>query len=62
MTRPTEEEIREAGRRMQRGGPLGTGSSRMADRLVADAGEDGDDVAFQILDAATNVKPRRWAR
>ena len=34
----------------------------MADRLVADAGEDGEDVAFQILDAATDVKPRRWAR
>ncbi|HEY9375236.1 hypothetical protein [Streptomyces sp.] len=65
MTEPTPEQIQEAGRRLQRGGILGTGSSKYADQVVAqaeEAGLDGQDVAFQILGAAAEYTPRPWAR
>jgi len=62
MTRPTPEEIQKAGRQLQRGGLLGTGSSRLANRLVDEAGDDGQGVAMDILDAAADYEPRRWAR
>lgn len=62
--RPTAEEIREAGRQLQRGGVLGRGSSKKADQVVKqaeEAGLDGQAVAFQILGAAAEHKPR-WGR
>lgn len=65
MPKPTPDQIREAGRQLQRGGLLGRGSSKAAERLVAEAEEaglDGRDVAFQILGAAAEHKPRPWAR
>lgn len=65
MPKPTPEDIREAGRQLQRGGLLGTGSSKKADQVVAqaeEAGLNGQDVAFQILGAAAEFEPRRWAR
>lgn len=62
MPKPTPEQIAEAGRKLQRGGLLGTGSKKMADRLVEEAGEDGEVVAFQILSAACDHQPRPWAR
>ena len=62
MAKPTPEQIAEAGRQLQRGGFLGTGSRKLADRLVEEAGEDGEAVAFQILDAACDHQPRPWAR
>ncbi|MFD4547258.1 hypothetical protein [Streptomyces sp. NPDC058466] len=62
MPQPTPDQIREAGRQLQRGGLLGTGSSKLADRLVEEAGEDGREVAFQIMGAAADHKPRPWAR
>jgi hypothetical protein len=62
MPKPTSEQIQEAGRQLQRGGLLGTGSSRLADRLVAEAGDDGQNVAMDILGAAADHKPRPWAR
>ncbi len=64
MPKPTPEEIAEAGRQLQRGGILGRGSSKKADRVVAqaeEAGLDGQAIAFQILGAAADHKPRRWA-
>jgi hypothetical protein len=63
--KPTPEQIREAGRKLQRGGILGTGSSKYADKVVKEAEEaglDGQEIAFQILGAAAGYKPRRWAR
>lgn len=63
--KPTPEQIAEAGRQLQRGGLLGRGSSKKADKLVAEAeaaGLDGRDIAFQILGAAGDHKPRPWAR
>ncbi|MWA08778.1 hypothetical protein [Streptomyces sp. BA2] len=59
---PAPEEIQDAGRQLQRGGFLGTGSSKLADKLVEDAGEDGQAVAMAILSAAADHKPRPWAR
>ncbi|MDQ0758715.1 hypothetical protein [Streptomyces canus] len=62
MPKPTPEQIQEAGRQLQRGGLLGTGSSKLADRLVEEAGDNGQQVAGQILGAAADHKPRPWAR
>lgn len=62
MSKPTPEQIAEAGRQLQRGGVLGRGSSKLADRLVEEAGEDGEAVAYQILGAACDHQPRPWAR
>ncbi|MFI9598911.1 hypothetical protein ACIHCX_03350 [Streptomyces sp. NPDC052043] len=65
MPKPTPDQIRKAGRQLQRGGLLGRGSSKKADQLVRDAEEaglDGRDVAFQILGAAADYEPRPWAR
>jgi hypothetical protein len=62
MPKPTPQQIQEAGRQLQRGGLLGTGSSRLANRLVDEAGDDGQDVAMDILGAAADHKPRPWAR
>lgn len=62
--RPTPDEIREAGRQLQRGGLLGRGSSKRADKVVKQAeaaGIDSRDVAFQVLGAAADHKPR-WRR
>lgn len=58
MSKPTPEEIDKAGRQLQRGGFLGRGSSKLADKLCDDAGDASQDVAFQILDAAANYQPR----
>lgn len=65
MPKPTPEQIQEAGRQMQRGGLLGTGSTKKADQVVKqaeEAGLDGQAVAFQILGAAADYKPRPWSR
>lgn len=65
MPKLTPEQIQEAGRQMQRGGILGTGSTKKADQVVKqaeEAGLDGCDIAFEILEAAAEHKPRRWAR
>jgi len=62
MPKPTPEQIEKAGRQLQRGGLLGTGSSKLADQLVEEAGEDGREVALQILGAAADHKPRPWVR
>jgi hypothetical protein len=65
MSAPTPDEIREAGRQLQRGGLLGRGSSKKADRLIEkakEAGLDERDVAFQILGAAADYEPRPWVR
>ena len=65
MPKPTRDQIQEAGRQLQRGGLLGTGSSKMADRLVEEAvaaGADRQDVAMEILYAAADYQPRPWAR
>lgn len=64
MSKPTPEEIHEAGRQLQRGGFLGRGSSKKANNVVQqaeEAGLDGRDVAFQVLGAAAEHKPR-WRR
>lgn len=55
---PTTEEIQDAARRLQQGGLLGRGSSRRADKLIARSGENGQAVAFAILDAAVDYEPR----
>lgn len=65
MPKPTPEQIREAGRQLQRGGLLGRGSSKKAKLVVRqaeEAGLDGQEVAFQIMGAAAETKPRPWAR
>ncbi|UPZ27664.1 hypothetical protein MUK60_07430 [Streptomyces sp. LRE541] len=65
MPQPTPEEIQEAGRQLQRGGLLGAGSSKYADRIVEEAvaaGANEQDVAMQILSAAADYEPRPWAR
>lgn len=65
MPKPTPEQIQEAGRQLQRGGLLGTGSSKKADALVEQAVEAGmneQDIAMQILAAAVDYPPRPWAR
>lgn len=64
MTKPSREQIDKAGRQLQRGGFLGRGSSKLADELIEqaeEAGLDGRDVAFHILGAAAEHKPR-WSR
>ncbi|QIJ61416.1 hypothetical protein [Streptomyces sp. JB150] len=63
--KPTPEEIQEAGRQLQRGGFLGRGSSKKADRVLEEAvaaGLDQQAVAMAILSAAADYEPRRWAR
>ena len=58
---PTSDDIREAGRALQQGGPNGNGSSRLANKVVRQAeraGLDGDTVAADILDAAGEYPPR----
>lgn len=63
--KPTPEQIQEAGRQIQRGGLLGRGSSKTANRVVEDAvaaGADRQEVAAEILSAAADYKPRPWAR
>lgn len=65
MPKPTPEQIAEAGRQLQRGGILGTGSSKKADKLIEEAVEAGLDrqaVAMEILAAAADHEPRPWAR
>lgn len=65
MSNPTPEQIREAGRQLQRGGFLGRGSSKKADEVIAQAeaaGLDPQAVAMQILGAAADHEPRSWAR
>ncbi|MFD1277432.1 hypothetical protein [Streptomyces kaempferi] len=65
MPKPTPEQIEEAGRHLQRGGLLGRGSTRKADKVVADAvaaGMDEQDIAMDVLSAAANYTPRPWAR
>ncbi|MGW1160378.1 hypothetical protein ACWD48_19600 [Streptomyces sp. NPDC002519] len=62
---PTPEQIQEAGRQLQRGGLLGRGSSKAADKLIEEAVEAGLDrqtVAMEILAAAADYPPRPWAR
>lgn len=58
---PTNDEIQDAGRQLQRGGFLGRGSSKLADKLIENAGEGGRQVAMQVLGAAADHKPR-WSR
>lgn len=65
MPMPTPDQIREAGRQLQRGGLLGTGSSKLADQLIEEAvaaGADRQMVAMEILAAAADYEPRPWAR
>ncbi|WP_406170424.1 hypothetical protein OIE52_39545 [Streptomyces canus] len=62
---PTPEEIREAARRLQRGGILGRGNADLATKVVQqaeEAGLDGQQIAGQILGAAADYKPHWWAR
>lgn len=62
---PTPEQIQEAGRQLQRGGLLGRGSSKTANKVIEEAKEAGLDeqeVAFQILGAAADYEPHWWAR
>jgi hypothetical protein len=61
-TLPTPDEIQTAARKLQQGGLLGRGSSRAADKLIARAGDNGQAVAMQILDAAVDYEPRTPAR
>lgn len=61
MPKPTRDQIEEAGRRLQRGGLLGRGSSKYADRLIQEAGDDGEEVGLDIVDAALRHEPRPWA-
>lgn len=65
MPKPTPEQIREAGRQLQRGGLLGRGSSKAADKVIEqakEAGLDEQEIAFQILGAAAEHEPRWYAR
>ena len=65
MAAPTPAQIAEAGRQLQRGGLLGRGSRKYADRLIEDAraaGLDTQAIAFQILGAAGDHEPRWYAR
>jgi hypothetical protein len=62
MPTPTPEEIQKAGRQLQRGGPLGRGSAKLANKLVDEAGNGGREVAGQILSAAADYEPHWWAR
>ncbi|MEU0589954.1 hypothetical protein [Streptomyces ardesiacus] len=63
--KPTPEEIQEAARQLQRGGWLGRGSSKKADKLIEEAvaaGMDRQTVAMAVLFATADYEPRRWAR
>lgn len=65
MPKPAPEQIEEAGRQLQRGGLLGRGSSKKADAVVEQAvaaGGDRQQAAMDVLAAAANYEPRRWAR
>jgi len=65
MPEPTPKQIQKASRQLQRGGLLGTGSSKKADKLIeeaAAAGLDRQAVAMEILAAAADHQPRPWAR
>ena len=65
MSKPTPEEINEAGRQLSRGGFLGRGSSKKADQIIEEAeaaGLDGQAVAMAILAASVDHKPRPWVR
>lgn len=65
MPNPTPQEIDEAGRQLQRGGFLGRGSSKKANKLVEDAveaGADRQEIAMEVLAAAADYQPRPWAR
>ena len=65
MPKPTPEQIQEAGRKLQRGGLLGRGSTKAADKVVQqakEAGLDEQEVAFLILGAAADHEPRWYAR
>jgi hypothetical protein len=62
---PTPDDIQEAGRQLQRGGLLETGSSKKADRVIEQAvaaGADRQAVAMEILAAAADHQPRPWVR
>lgn len=65
MPKPTPDQIREAGRQLQRGGLLGRGSAKKANQLVEEAvaaGAHRQDIAMEILAAAADYQPRPWAR
>jgi hypothetical protein len=65
MPKPTPEEIQEAGRQLQRGGLVGRGSSKKADKVIEDAvaaGLDRQEIAMEVLAAAADYQPRPWAR
>lgn len=65
MPKPTPQQIAEAGRQLQRGGLLGRGSQKAADKVMKqarEAGLDEQEIAFLILGAAADHQPRRWAR
>lgn len=55
---PSDDEIHAAAKQLQQGGLRGRGSSRRADKLVARVGDDGQDIAFRIIDAAADYEPR----
>ena len=62
MAKPSKNEIHAAARQLQRGGFLGRGSSKKADKLIDAAGDDSQNVAFEIIDAAVDYKPWPWTR
>lgn len=65
MPKPTPEQIREAGRQLQRGGFLGRGSKKKADQVIKEAvaaGMDEQTVAMAILGAAADYEPRPWSK
>jgi hypothetical protein len=65
MAKPTQKEIDEAARKLQRGGLLGRGNRKKADAVVEQAvaaGADRQEAAMEILAAAANYEPRPWAR
>ena len=55
---PTDDEIQEAARQLQAGGFNGEDPEKAtyANRLVADAGAQGKEVAFRIMDAAADQR------
>lgn len=65
MPKPTPEQVQEAGRRLQRGGLLGTGSHKLAKKLIEEAvaaGADEQEITAEILAAAADYPLRPWAR
>lgn len=52
MSQPTDTQIRTAAQQMQQGG-----SSRLADQLVRQSGNDGPSTAARILEAAADYPP-----